>query len=507
MLRGIVEGFYGPPWTHKDRLDIIKFLGSIGLNLYIYAPKDDPYHRQKWDAPYPEDQFVKIKQLVKTSKRNGVDFCFAISPGLTMKYSSEEDFGKLFAKVSSLAELGVRVFGLFFDDIPPTLVHEEDRKRFRSLGEAHAHVSNRLENDLKTKYGDVKLILCPTHYTGVEPQDFAKLLKGMFATLGPKEVAELLKTISPGSSIGDADSLLKQMKDLAQLDAMAASMYNEYQFTFRDHLSKSIDVMWTGRSVCSARITSHEARMLSERIGRKPFLWDNYPVNDYNRNKIFLGPFRGRAPDLLENLSGYVSNPMNEAQASKFVLFTLAEYLEKPYDYDPDKAWENAVRKMAPPSLTEEFLVFSQNCRASFIYPTESEQLAQRLENLKTNIQSLEEIGRARQQLIRIEEANNKLGAKLRGNLGKELRPYIGKMKTLLKLGLASLDLLEADAKKTSPGEISRLEKKTRMMMEASKKDEHQVLGELKHKIKIAGDDTPQDRESYILSMAEMALR
>ena len=45
--RGIIEGFYGTTWTHKDRLDQIKFYGKNKLNTYIYAPKDDPYHREK----------------------------------------------------------------------------------------------------------------------------------------------------------------------------------------------------------------------------------------------------------------------------------------------------------------------------------------------------------------------------------------------------------------------------------------------------------------------------
>ena len=46
-LRGVVEGFYGTPWTFDDRSDIIEFCRQSNLNAYIYAPKDDPYHRDK----------------------------------------------------------------------------------------------------------------------------------------------------------------------------------------------------------------------------------------------------------------------------------------------------------------------------------------------------------------------------------------------------------------------------------------------------------------------------
>ena len=37
-VRGIVEGFYGRPWSHAARLDAISFLSPRGLNAYVYAP-------------------------------------------------------------------------------------------------------------------------------------------------------------------------------------------------------------------------------------------------------------------------------------------------------------------------------------------------------------------------------------------------------------------------------------------------------------------------------------
>jgi len=50
---GVIEGFYGPPWSHQDRLDILAFMEEVGLADYVYAPKDDPYHRARWRDPYP----------------------------------------------------------------------------------------------------------------------------------------------------------------------------------------------------------------------------------------------------------------------------------------------------------------------------------------------------------------------------------------------------------------------------------------------------------------------
>ena len=101
-LRGIVEGFYGTPWTFEDRADLIKFSGKNKLNAYIYAPKDDPYHRDKWRLPYPEDKIEELKNLVKLSIENKVRFIFAVSPGLDLNFDgeqAEEDFNTLFNKV------------------------------------------------------------------------------------------------------------------------------------------------------------------------------------------------------------------------------------------------------------------------------------------------------------------------------------------------------------------------------------------------------------------------
>ena len=74
MKKGIIEGFYGIPWTFEERKSMIKFLPQIGMNQYIYAPKDDPFHNKKWGEPYPKDQLEKIKVLADLSKENGIDF-------------------------------------------------------------------------------------------------------------------------------------------------------------------------------------------------------------------------------------------------------------------------------------------------------------------------------------------------------------------------------------------------------------------------------------------------
>ena len=74
LLRGIVEGFYGTPWNFDIRADLLKFCGEYNLNAYIYAPKDDPYHRSKWREPYPEEKIIELKNLVNIAIENNVHF-------------------------------------------------------------------------------------------------------------------------------------------------------------------------------------------------------------------------------------------------------------------------------------------------------------------------------------------------------------------------------------------------------------------------------------------------
>lgn len=81
-FRGVVEGFYGTPWSHQARLRHLKFYGENKMNTYIYGPKDDPYHSSpNWRLPYPEQEAKQLKELVNVAKENAVDFVWAIHPG------------------------------------------------------------------------------------------------------------------------------------------------------------------------------------------------------------------------------------------------------------------------------------------------------------------------------------------------------------------------------------------------------------------------------------------
>ena len=118
-LRGVIEGFYGPAWSHQCRLDLFRYMGKYKLNTYIYAPKDDAKHRGSWRALYTADELIIMRQLVSCATENNVHFVYAISPGLDFDFENDYDgdLMNLINKCQQLYDLGVRDFAIFLDDI------------------------------------------------------------------------------------------------------------------------------------------------------------------------------------------------------------------------------------------------------------------------------------------------------------------------------------------------------------------------------------------------------
>jgi hypothetical protein len=286
--RGIVEGFYGTPWTHQDRIDILRFEGAHAMNVYYYAPKDDPYHRKLWRDPYPPEARRRLGELVDAARTNFVDFCFAISPGLSMAYSDDQDFQALTSKLASVSQLGVSCFALFLDDVPQDLQDAHDRERYRTLAQAHSELTNRLYKHLKDQSANNRLILTPTTYTH---------------EWGSRNY---IKELGAGVDSG-------------------------------------VPIVWTGPKVYAPAIPLEAAREWAGYIHRPPMVWDNFPVNDGARWCRYLGPLVGRDRQLPSVARGVVSNPMIQPHASMIPLQTIADYLWNSAAYDPARSEVHAV--------------------------------------------------------------------------------------------------------------------------------------------------------------------
>jgi beta-N-acetylglucosaminidase len=286
--RGIVEGFYGTPWSVEDRFDILRFEGDHGMNVYFYAPKDDPYHRDKWREPYPTNLADELQREIQAASNNFVDFCFAISPGLSMTYSSAADFASLTSKLDSIARMGVSCFALFLDDIPQQLQNPADKARFKDLGAAHVYLINKLDRYLKSKSPENRLVVTPTTYT----------------------------------------------------NAWGSRTYVQ---ELGDGVDADVPIAWTGTKVVSPTITLAQAQEWSKLLKRKLIIWDNFPVNDGIPWRLILAPVVGRDPRLPEVVEGLFSNPMIQAHASMLALQTVSDYLWNPETYKPHQALLRAI--------------------------------------------------------------------------------------------------------------------------------------------------------------------
>jgi hyaluronoglucosaminidase len=291
-MRGVIEGFYGPPWSHEERRDLIRFCGRHELNTWVHAPKDDPYHRARWREPYPDDELTQISELVAECNLHGVDFAYAIAPGLDLCYSHESEWEKLVAKIEQVRDVGVRHFQLLWDDVEHELHCPEDEELYgsaeRPTGAAQAPFSNRFAREIEQPG---PLVVCPMAY----------------------------------AQTGDGP----------------------YRRSFRDALDPDVVLYWTGPEVVSLAITKDELDMSVHRYAdHEHLLWDNFPVNDWNTEVLHLGPLRGRDPNLADGrLRGIIANAMVQCVPSKLALATVADWARDPAGYDMLASYERALRE------------------------------------------------------------------------------------------------------------------------------------------------------------------
>jgi hyaluronoglucosaminidase len=167
-VRGVVEGFYGTPWSHESRLHAFTFLAPRGANAYVYAPKDDAKHRADWRTPYDPSELARFSELAEAAAANGIRFGFAISPGLDITYESEKDRAALMAKLAPLRAANIDWFLFLVDDIP--------------MQPGLAPRQGALAAWLYTELGGGAFTVCPTEYVGTRPSPY---LAELGATLPP----------------------------------------------------------------------------------------------------------------------------------------------------------------------------------------------------------------------------------------------------------------------------------------------------------------------------------
>ncbi|XP_041116614.1 protein O-GlcNAcase-like isoform X2 [Polyodon spathula] len=297
FISGVVEGFYGRPWTMEQRKELFRRLQKWGLNTYLYAPKDDYKHRVFWREMYSVEEAEQLMTLISAAKEYGIEFIYAISPGLDITFSNQKEVVTLKRKLDQISQFGCKSFALLFDDIEHNIC-PADKEVFSSF--AHAQVS--LTNEIFQYLGEPETFLfCPTEYCG---------------TFCYPNVSQ-----SP------------------------------YLLTVGEKLLPGIDVLWTGPKVVSKDITVESIEEVSRILKRAPVIWDNIHANDYDQKRLFLGPFKGRSTELIPRLKGVLTNPNCEFETNFVAIHTLATWY---------KSNMNGVRKDVVMSDSEDSTVSIQ---------------------------------------------------------------------------------------------------------------------------------------------------
>ncbi|KAM4594557.1 protein O-GlcNAcase [Fundulus diaphanus] len=272
FISGVVEGFYGRPWTMEQRTELFKREHQWGLNTYLYAPKDDYKHRMYWRDLYSPEEAEQLVALISAAENHQVEFIYAISPGLDITFSNPREVGALKRKLDQVKQFGCRSFSLLFDDIE-TEMCPADKKAFSSF--AHAQVA--ITNEVYQHLGDAKTFLfCPTDYCA--------------AFCNPN--------VSQSS----------------------------YLQTVGEKLLPGIDILWTGPKVVSHKISVESIEEVTAVLKRAPVIWDNIHANDYDPQRVFLGPYKDRPTELLPKLRGVLTNPNCEFHLNFVAIHTLATW-------------------------------------------------------------------------------------------------------------------------------------------------------------------------------------
>ena len=149
---GVIEGFYGDPWSQAERLACIDALADMGANTYVWAPKSEPRHRDAWREAFTSDEIANFAGLIGRSAK--VTVSVALTPG------NDATVADVVTKMQPVVDGGCRVVTLCFDDLPVLDAAERHRT---------------IANGVRAEMG-VDVWLVPTHYAGISGSPYLESL-------------------------------------------------------------------------------------------------------------------------------------------------------------------------------------------------------------------------------------------------------------------------------------------------------------------------------------------
>jgi hypothetical protein len=285
---GIIEGYYGKPWSWQARAETVTFLKPHGYAFYLYAPKFDHFLRERWAEDHPREEFDELKRLSAHCRSLGVRCGVGLSPLNIFRDFNADERKRLADKLAALDAIGLDDLALLFDDM---------RGDLPDLAQNQVEISHFVKAHSKA----TRLIVCPTYYT-----------------------------------------------DDPLLDRIFGQRPENYLEDFGRLLDPRIEIFWTGEEVCSRELGPGHLKRVGEQLKRKPFLWDNYPVNDGPRMSQFLHlrGFTGRPGANAVHICAHAVNPALQPVLSRIPALTLAESYAKGADYEYGAAFLRAATKV-----------------------------------------------------------------------------------------------------------------------------------------------------------------
>jgi len=292
---GYIEGYYGQLLDWPGRHALLDVLGALGMNGYVYAPKDDAAHRYSWRTPYDESWRQNFADFAVAAQRQDVRVIAGIAPGLDFNFAdidvkSAGDFQCLVEKARRFCADGASHIALLMDDIAADFATRAGD--FSREGTAHAILANRLADAI-----DQPVIVVPRIY---------------------------------------ADSLItpddpQSMTYLADLTSDLAAAH---------------PIVYCGNDIVAQNIAGDKTgHIAADRL----IIWDNFYANDYCPRRLFLGPWR--RPDRYNNVrhNNIMLNPTGLLETDKLLLRVMHDGLT--HDGDNLDGWRRLLGAEVPPAF------------------------------------------------------------------------------------------------------------------------------------------------------------
>lgn len=282
---GIVEGYFGPPWSWAERRATMECLSEHGYRFFIYAPKADAFLRRCWREPYPNDTLSQLAAFAAACRAVKVRFGIGLSPYETYLNFDAQTRDMLAAKLAQLDSIGVDDLAILFDDMRGDLPDLAARQlEIVDFAAARTKAS--------------RIILCPSYYS-----------------------------------------------DDPVLDRVFGARPPGYLQTLGRSLDASINLFWTGEEVCARAFSVGHLDAVAERLRRKPLLWDNYPVNDGVRmsQHLHLRAFTGRPAAIANRIAAHAINPALQPTLTRIPAITLTRSYAMGDDYRYGEALKSAA--------------------------------------------------------------------------------------------------------------------------------------------------------------------